>query len=417
MRPSPALPLKQAPNGLPQPGQHAESRGALPFTKECLLFATADWDTPCWTNKQHTAHHLALQGFRVLYIESPGLRPPGANSKDLGRLWRRLRRGLRPPREVEPGVWLLSPIALPIKHHWKAVRTFNQGWLRLRIKGFMSRQGFTRPLVWSYHPFMLSVLQKIQHGPLVYHCVDDLAAIPGVDAERFRHEEQRLLQRCSAVFVTSVPLHQKCLPYNSETHLLPNVVDSDHFGMARRAGPLPEDLAQIPRPRIVYIGTLSDFKLDFALIHRVAAARPEWHWVLIGEEREGQRSTLLARLATLDNVHLLGHKPYRQLPDYLRGADVGTLPSLLNDYTRSMFPMKYFEYLAAGVPIVSTPLEFTQQFRGGLEAASDADGFIAAIERQLSRGKLNDAEVMACVGDNNWSARLQKMLAIVESCR
>lgn len=385
------------------------------ITKDCLLFATADWDTPYWTNKQHTAHHLALMGYRVLYIESLGLRAPTANAKDLKRIWQRLKSGLRPPKQVKANVWVLSPIAIPFKHHWALIRIINQGCLRLCIKLFMQQHEFRKPMIWTYHPFMQSSIKDIENGPLVYHCVDDLSAMPGIDAEKFNAEEQRLLPKCNAVFVTSQTLKVKCQPFHAEIYYFPNVVDIDHFGLARQEGALPADIASIPSPRIGFMGSLSDFKVDFELIHSVAICRPQWNFVLIGDAKEESNCPWVAKLRTHSNVHFLGHKTYNQLPSYLRGIDVGILPTLINDYTKSMFPMKYFEYLAAGVPVASTPLDFTRQHGAGLKVAGSTEGFIAAINEQLQRGKLTSEEAVAFVGENTWSARLKKMLAIVET--
>jgi glycosyltransferase involved in cell wall biosynthesis len=109
-------------------------------------------------------------------------------------------------------------------------------------------------------------------------------------------------------------------------------------------------------------------------------------------------------------MHFLGHRAYSVLPSYLRGLDVATLPSAINSYTRAMFPMKYFEYLAAGLPIVSTPLEFTQTHQAGLVIGDTAEAFQKAIEQQLARGRLTDEESERYVADNTWNARLQKML-------
>jgi glycosyltransferase involved in cell wall biosynthesis len=382
-------------------------------SKDCVLFATADWDTPYWTNKQHTARHLARQGYRVLYIESLGLRAPTASGRDLSRIWRRLKRGLRAPRLAEPSVWVMSPIAIPFKQHWPLMRSINQGWLSLRIKLFMLRHGFKAPMIWTYHPFMLGAIESLAHGPLVYHCVDDLSAIPGIDPVAFNQEEVRLLEQSQVVFVTSEALKDKCLPHNSNTHYFPNVADVEHFGQALQPGPLPADLASIPTPRVGYVGALSDYKIDFELIHGVARARPQWSWVLIGEEREGQHSAWMRKLRELPNVHFLGHKSYDELPGYLRGIDVGTLPTLLNEYTRSMFPMKYFEYLAAGVPVVTTPLEFTRDHQQGLRAATGVVDFTSAVQAQLDRGKFSPTEALALVGDNTWNGRLRKMIDLI----
>ena len=387
-------------------------------SRDCILFATADWDTPYWTNKQHTARHMALQGYRVLYIESIGLRAPNLSGRDLRRIWQRLKRGLRAPALVEPRLWVMSPIIIPFKHHWPIIRAVNQGIISLRIRHFVHRHGFQRPLLWTYHPFILNTIAKLNHGVVAYHCVDDLSAIPGIDPVAFDAEEKRLLAHCQVVFVTSKALEKKCLTFNKNTHYFPNVVDVDHFGRAHETGLLPDDLASIPSPRIGYIGALSDFKVDFELIHEVAKTRPDWSWVLIGDEREGQHSVGITKLRALANVYFLGHKSYEQLPDYLRGIDVGTLPTLLNEYTQSMFPMKYFEYLAAGIRVVSTPLEFTTRHNGGLEIANDYCSFIEKIDQQLQMRQMSLEEARNLVGANTWSSRLRKSLEIIEnSCR
>lgn len=394
-----------------------DGKNAVSAARDCVLFSTADWDEPYWTNKQHTASILAARGWRVLYVESVGFRSPKVGSgRDWARLWRRLWRGVQslvlgPPRRAA-NIWVLSPLMVPAGHHLPFVRSLNQALLRFSVARFAKGHRYKDPVVWTYHPYMLDSISTLPRGPLVYHCVDDIAAIPGVDVNAFRSAQQALLGRCEAVFTTAMSLREVCLPFNRNTHFFGNVVDDAHFGEARADGPIPAELAAIPEPRLVYHGVLSDFKVDFPLLMQTARARPQWQWVIIGEEREGQRSELLAQLARLPNVHLLGYRSYQLLPRYLRGMRVGVLPTLLNEYTRSMFPMKFYEYLAAGLPVVSTPLDFAKEPRAGLEVGGDANAFITAIEKQLARGKLSAQEAVAAVGENTWERRLDKMLAI-----
>lgn len=381
--------------------------------KTCVLFATADWDTPYWTNKQHTASHLLKQGYEVLYVESIGLRAPTMNSRDLSRIFKRLLIGFRSPKQVQEGLWVLSPLAIPFKQHWKLTKILNQGWLGLRVKYFMWRKCFINPLIWTYHPYIIEALGFIKYNALVYHCVDDLAAIPGIDATAFNNEEKRLFELAKVIFVTSQALERKCKKYNENTHYFPNVTDCEHFGKALQSGDLPSDIKDIPRPRLGYVGALSDFKVDFSLIYQIAIKRSDWHWIIIGDEREGQSSDWVEQLKALPNMHFIGHRDYRDLPNYLRGIDVATLPTLINEYTKSMFPMKYFEYIAAGVPVVSVPLEFTKAHTAGLMIASNVSDFELAIAMQLERGKYSATESSDLVGENTWSTRLSKMLKLV----
>lgn len=385
--------------------------------QSCILFATADWDEPYWTNKQHCAQSLAALGTRVLYVESVGLRSPKAGStKDWGRLWNRLCKGLKSlilgAREQAPGIYVLSPLLIPAGHrrHW--TRVLNRLLLKAAIARAARQRSLHTPLIWTYHPFMLDVIEGIDRGPLLYHCVDDIAAVPGVDAASFRPAEIELLRKAQVVFATAPALAEHCRQYNPNTHYMSNVVDAEHFGRALEPGPIPADLANIPEPRLVYHGVLSDFKIDFQLLLDAARLRPDWSWVLIGEEREGQKNPIVAELKTLTNVHFLGYKPYAVLPDYLRGMQVGLLPSLINDYTRGMFPMKYYEYLAAGLPVVSTPLDFTQGYE--VLTIKSVPTLLSGIETQLSQGRLRHERVRELVGNNTWYSRCIRMLTCIE---
>jgi glycosyltransferase involved in cell wall biosynthesis len=393
----------------------AESVDHSSIPESCILFATADWDEPYWTNKQHSAKALADLGVDVLYIESVGLRAPSASStRDWQRLRERFTKGLRslifgaPKRATN--IRVLSPLLIPAGYRNPFTRWLNRWLLKVTIWRNMPYKVKSPPLVWTYHPFMLEILSALKGSALLYHCVDDLAAVPGVDGSAFREAEERLLKQADVVFATAPALAQRCSQFNVNTHFLPNVVDAEHFGKALDKKSLPDDLACIPEPRLGYHGVLSDFKIDFQLLLESARMRPDWHWVFIGAEREGQKSPLITELAKLPNVHFLGFRAYQVLPDYLRGIQVGLLPSLINDYTRSMFPMKYYEYLAAGVPVVSTPLSFSQLNNAGMLVANTPADFVKAIEQQLLRCRFSRVEVNALVGDNTWSGRLSKML-------
>lgn len=386
---------------------------------DVVLFATADWDEPYWTNKQHTAKTFAQLGWRVLYVESVGLRGPKMGSgKDWKRLWRRLWRGLRSltlgPRQAEQNIWIFSPLAIPGAHGTRLLGRLNTALVRWPLQRFLRARQWSKPLVWTYHPFMLDTVKGLGGSKMVYHCVDDLGAVPMIDSAAVNAAEVELLKACDAVFVTNENLLGKCRPFNTNTHYFPNVVDFDHFSKAHKQGPLPEDLREIPEPRIVYVGVLSDFKVDFKLIEEVALARPHWHWVIIGTEREGQRSEWMPRLKSLPNIHFLGRKEYRDLPSYLAGVQVGALPTLCNDYTKSMFPMKFYEYLAAGLRVVSTRLEFAQRANfNALHLADTAPALLDAVASVLAIGKLSIEESRCLVGANTWAARHKAMLLLL----
>lgn len=384
--------------------------------ESCILFATADWDEPYWTNKQHSAKALAELGVEVLYVESVGLRAPQVTStRDWQRLRDRLTKGLRSffigaPRRA-PKIRVLSPLLIPGGYRYVFTRCLNRWLLKFSIWRNTPNKSKTAPLIWTYHPFMMDILSNSGKSQLLYHCVDDLAAVPGIDAEMFRAAEIRLIKRADIVFATAPALAEKCSKYNSNTHFLSNVVDAEHFGKALEKGKLPDDLAHIPEPRLGYHGVLSDFKIDFELLLEAARLRPDWQWIFIGNEREGQKNSVIAKLKALPNVHFLGYRSYKELPNYLRGISVGLLPSLINEYTHSMFPMKFYEYLAAGIPVVSTKISFTKTKLEGVEVTEGMAEFIASISLQIEKGSFAKEEVERLVNNNTWRARTLKMLS------
>jgi len=380
-----------------------------------VLFSTADWHCPYWTNKQHIASRLGARGFRVLYVESIGLRSPGVNTSDFVRICRRLQRTIGPISEVQKNVWVLSPLTIPGAGHSSPVAQFNDWQMRNRIRSWLRSVCSIRPIIWTYHPHMLRVAKALDPKALVYHCVDNLGAIPRINREEFEKAERELLVCSDQVFTTSPELRERCSALApGRTDYFGNVADTDHFATARKPGPIPADLAAIPQPRLAYIGVLSDFKTDFALIEATARVHPEWHFVFIGEEREGQRSASVERLKALPNVHFLGWKPYAELPGYLRGISVALLPQLTNDYTRAMFPLKYFEYLSAGRPVVTTKLPALAEFSTLHREASGTDSFANAIADALSAPNIVPLD-HPVLRSHSWEARIDAMLQLIDA--
>ncbi len=386
--------------------------------RNCILFSTADWDAPYWTNKQHTTKHLAQRDIEVLYVESVGLRTPNFSSGiDLARIWRRLIRGMRGVHQVEKNIWVVSPLVIPFKHQWQLISSINRWMLNSAITRFCKKQNFQdqATIIWTYHPYVLDYLNCKQYGSLVYHCVDDLSAIPGIDSEAFIKKEEDLLKSANVVFTTSKKLYEKCSAINRNTHDFPNVVDWEHFSQAFNPGPDPDDLKDIPHPRLGYIGVLSDFKVDFELLLNIATERPDWHIVLIGEEREGQHNATVQILKEMQNVHFLGYKKYEELPKYMRGLDVGLLPTLINQYTDSMFPMKYFEYIAAGLPVVATKIKSLSMNNVGIKKAVSNKSFNECIKDSIFIEKLSRISSKDAIGVHTWVERLNNMLCIVKN--
>ncbi len=382
---------------------------------DIVLLATADWSNPFWTNKQHVAVELARRGHRVLYVDSLGLRRPSASHQDFGRILRRLGRGLSPPREVRDRLWVWSPLSIPLQHV-RAVRLLNRWSLRLGLALWSRWLGLRRDLLWTYNPMTTELFPMAGFANVVYHCVDDIGAQRGMPTREIDAAETDLLALADHCFVTAEDLLETRRTQCASIHYFPNVADFDHFSRARaQATAVPADLELLPRPRIGFVGAITDQKVDLALLKALAEARPDYSIVLIGKVGEGDPWTDVEPLRGLKNVHLLGPKAYELLPAYLKGFDVALLPSVMNRYTRGMFPMKFFEYLAAGCPVVGTPLPALRAFRHVADLAGTPAEFVAAVERAVRGDAPPLAERLAVAREHTYERRTTRMMQLVEA--
>lgn len=356
-------------------------------TYDITLVSTADWDYPFWTNKQHVATSLVNLGCRVLYIDSLGLRSPRLDKSDLSRIAKRFLRALRGPRLIRENLWVCSPILIPAAHN-RLIIKLNEWILRLQIYNCRLRLKFHKHILWTYNPALLDYIDKpkAQYEQLVYHCVDNISAQPCIDSYYLEKKEKQLCLQADAIFVTSQALYDKTISFNENSFFYPNVADVTHFSQARSpsfAHPPLEIQGLMGRPIIGFVGAISAYKINFRLISKLAQSRPGYHFLFIGKIGEGDHLTDVSCLSGFSNIHFIGPKPYDELPLYLHFTDIALLPCLINDYTTHMFPMKFFEYVAAGVPIVSTNLPSLHEVSHYAHLCVDEDEFLTTIDKIL----------------------------------
>ena len=383
---------------------------------DIVLLATADWDHPLWTNKQHVACALADLGHRVLYIDSLGVRGPRGDRADTGRILRRLSRGLRLPRSVRPGVWVYSPLVLPGKTSGLAGR-LNRWSFNLGLLIADAVLDLRRPLLWTFNPQTRQYLRLGKFHATVYQCVDRIQAQPGMPVAELELAERDLCSAVKVVFTTSPKLQHSLAPLNAGTHGFGNVADAEHFCRALDPGrPKPSDWPVISGPVLIFIGAIDAYKLDLAMLEALVRSSPHWNYVFIGPVGETDPSTDIAVLDALPNVHLLGPRSYATLPAYLAQADVALLPLQLNDYTRHMYPMKFFEYLAAGCPVVATAIpSLEDQGDVALLCPPDAEAFAQAISLALSGAGPTLEQRLARAEQHTYKSRTKAMLTCLEN--
>ena len=377
-----------------------------------IILSSADWDATLWTNKQHIASRLA-ECNRVLYIESLGLRRPVPSSRDIRRIIRRLLRFFGVVQKPQRNVYVFSPVILPY-YDSPAINRINHWLLMVYIKLLQQMLRFSSPILWSYLPNGCFLCGKLGEKLTLYHCVDDISQFPGV-SDRITEMERKFLSSADITIVTSSSLLDAKKRYSPRIYLMTNVADYHHFSRSREDLPLPDDMKSIPRPIAGFFGAMDDYKFDFSLVRYAAERLPDVSFVLIGPvglTDEGKGRTML----NLSNIYLLGKRDYSVLPSYLRLFDVCLIPFLVNNYTLSVFPMKLFEYLSSGKPVVATSLPSLEGYQDLVYISRSSDEFVENIREALVE-RLPDKsnKRIALAKANSWEVRLEEISKVIEN--
>ncbi len=237
---------------------------------------------------------------------------------------------------------------------------------------------------WYYTPMALQFSNGFQPAVTVYDCMDELSAFKFAPP-KLKDLEAKLMAKADVVFTGGHSLYEAKKAQHPNIHPFPSSIDKAHFGKAKTIGKEPEDQQLIPHPRLGFFGVI-DERFDIELISEMATERSDWQFILIGPIVKIDPETLPQN----PNIHYLGSKSYGELPAYLSGWDVALIPFALNESTRFISPTKTPEYLAAGIPVVSTAIRDVVQTYGanGLaEIADDAASFIQKTEQLLEENK------------------------------
>jgi UDP-galactopyranose mutase len=251
---------------------------------------------------------------------------------------------------------------------------------------------------WYYTPMALPYTSQLTPQAVVYDCMDELSAFKGAP-EKLQSLEQELFQMADLVFTGGQTLYEAKRSRHQSVFAFPSSIDKSHFAQARQPLEEPADQKEIPHPRLGFFGVI-DERFDLGLLDALAQARPEWQFVMVGPVVKIDPASLPRR----PNIHYLGGKKYHELPQYIAGWDVALLLFALNDATKFISPTKTPEYLAAGKPVVSTPITDVVRPYGELglvRIGADRDQFIEAIAQSLS----NSAE------KKNWLQKVDQFLA------
>jgi glycosyltransferase involved in cell wall biosynthesis len=363
-----------------------------------LVLGTADWDAVIATNQHHVSAAFA-QRWPVLFTEGAGTRR--LRLSDARRVLRRLRPSVPVAERVVPaGLEVVSTRLVP--HHAPSTRAVNARLLRRQVRRWIEHDG--PRLLWTYTPFTYGLERHADAA--VYHLVDLLHENPGVHRGRLLAAE-RVLARGSDLAVATSPLVQAHLDAQgfTRTTCLPNVCDVDLFATARGRG--------VPRgTTVVFAGTLAPHKVDLALLADLAASLGTARLRLIGPVTDSAATDPAWSRLIAAGAEIVGALPAAALADELAAATVGIVPYLVSPLTVGISPLKTFEYLAAGLPVVSTPLPAVTAVPGAVFVA-DREAFVRQVLHVLAVDDPSRPERVAAVAQGqDWTSRGRELRAL-----
>jgi len=368
-----------------------------------------------WGRNVSTMQHVfrwIIPNYPVVWINGIGHRKPHLGVSDVRRAFHKARSMLGGPMTsplvggagYPDPMLILQPRVFPW-HDNRLVYWYNVRTMVDAIRGALARIGRRAPpLVVTGSPPSVGVLGRLGECGAVYLCMDDFLHLPSASPEMIGPLEQDLLARVDAVVCTAESLTRTKVPHTGRVHYLPQGVNYDHFARPR---PVPAELAHLPRPLIGFAGGLSPC-CDLELVHALAAANPSGSVVLVGPVSVPLTGLKLA------NIHVLGARPYADLPAYVQAFDVGIIPYLLNEWTRAVDPLKLLEYLAAGIPVVTTGIPEAFKYRDVLAIAQDNSAFVSLTAQALAQdGAPTRARRQAVARANTWERRAAEFVGIL----
>jgi len=376
--------------------------------RDILFFSSDDWDSGLKTSKYHIAKELAKK-HKVIFIESLGLRKPQVGKKDFIKILQKLNKWIEGVKKVHENLYVYTPLVIPY-HANKLLRSLNGILLKIQIMFIMKRMKTTSPIYWTFLPNTVDIL-KHKTEKLVYYCVDNMTAFKGVNQDVIGKMDEKLTSFAKVVFAVSEQIYRRKKILNENTYYVPHGVNYEHFaGVLEADIGKPAELSHIGFPIIGFYGLISEDWIDFNLLSYIADFHPEWSIVMVGKIDINRKE-----LPERKNIHYLGPVSYEDLPSYAKFFDIAIIPFNVNELTMYSNPLKVYEYLAMGKPVVSVDIPEISRLGGMVEIAKTYKEFVRKIEKNLK--EKNYAKIRARIEfakDNSWEKKVEQVWDVVE---
>lgn len=373
-----------------------------------LALAPNPWDGQ-WMNRQQILSRLAAR-HDIIYSNGPWTvwdrdDPRWHEAPHLGRF------------EQLNGVWVdRSPrwlLSWPNRPRWQGL---TRSMCARRWRRRLAWLGGSPVIAWLFHPSLAQYAESLRPDRLIYHPFDLFSATPGWTAEDDGRERQ-VLARADLVLTSSEPARAELAQRSGRpVYCVPNGVDADAFAAAALATQTPSDLAAIPRPRLGYVGSVNR-KVDLPLVAGLARREPGWHFVFVGPVfgHDEVTAPALEECRRLPNVHFLAARPHEALPAATAALDVGLMCYRPGTWMQYAYPLKLHEYLAAGLPVVSTDLPTVREFGEHIAIATGEADWHRAIHAAIAgRGPGSPATRQAEAARNTWENRAGRIAELVD---
>lgn len=374
---------------------------------DILCLSTQDWDAMP-TRKHRFMRWFAEGGNRVMYVEQQ-MHWAGWLA-DVKHQFSRAWRWLKGPRKVAPNLWVFTlPIVLPFFQMSGLVNRVNNAFLLPLLRAQAQRLDFRSPILWTYTPHSADFIGRLGEKAAIYECVDDFTASKGlVNGDVVGRLEREVIESADLLIVTTPELAAIKREGARRIVTVPNGAEVEHFARAADPGLSPaEPFAHLKHPVVGFLGSLN-YWIDTHLLARIAKAHPEWTLALVGPH------DLLGNISPLEglpNVVMTGRVPYEEVPTYVRVFDVCLNPYILDNVAGGCSPIKLYEYLATGKPIVSVDMPEARRFEGLIRIACDPDDFVAQVEAVAAADDGLSGERMAEANRHSWRARFEHVSA------
>lgn len=374
-----------------------------------ICFGGVDW----W---YHNRGHYDVQMMRefsrrmpVLYVNSIGMRTPqvGEGRVFAKRVLRKVRSWSRGFTVVREHFAVLSPVSVPKFHGTRLARAL----LAEQVRDAAASMGMRHPLVWVACPPAAEVLERIPSAGVVYQRTDRFEHFPGVDSAKIRGYDLALKEEADLTVFCSSSVYEDEKGECRSAAFIDHGVDFGDFAAAGDgAVPEPEDVREIARPRIGFVGGIDAWTFDPGLFNEVAGSMPDASFVLVGA------CSLPEGWCTRENVHLLGRKPYEQVAAYMAACDVLIMPWNKSPWIKACNPVKLKEYLAVGRPVVSTSFDELKKYDGYVHVADDAASFVAKIREALA-APVDKERLRRRVEAETWAAKASLVIEGLKASR